>query len=225
MKQGKTSRRRGSTGVAVLLGAVVVLAVPGIAAAKKTKIVETTPQGYAMTLKVKGKGGKLRIACPNGSSLGAAKFKLKGRNFTAANGSWKFSGTLDKPNHFKGSGSTKGPKCGAGVPASFSEPVPTTVVWTVCPNNDVLTPVPANTPLTFKGVLAGAALGTQLRIEYTDPGPAITDVVHVTTDAAGNFGDTHAFPSSGGSEYGADATARYPDQSLATGVSCGVFIQ
>jgi hypothetical protein len=111
------------------------------------------------------------------------------------------------------------------VSTSFSEPVPNTVAWTVCPNNDVLTPIPANTPLTFKGVLAGAALGTALRIEYTDPGPAITDVVHVTTDAAGNFGDTHAFPSSDGAEYGADATARYPDQGLATGVSCGLFIQ
>jgi hypothetical protein len=208
-----------------LVGAVSILVIPGTALAKKTRIVETTPQGYGMTLKVKGKGGKLRIACPNGASLGAAKFKLKGRNFTAANASWKFSGKLDKPNHFKGSGSTKGPKCGAGVATSFSEPVPNTVVWTVCPNNDVLSPIAANTPLTFKGVLAGAALGTALRIEYTDPGPAITDVVHVTTDAAGNFGDTHAFPSSGGSEYGADATARYPDQSLATGVSCGLFIQ
>jgi hypothetical protein len=222
-------RTRNIRRVAALTGAITVatgvLAMPGTALAKKTTIIETTPQGYTMTLKVKGKEGKLRISCPSGSSLGAAKFKLRGRNFTASNNSWTFSGKVDKPHHFKGSGSTKGPKCGAGVSASFSEPVPTTAVWTVCPSNDVLNPIAAGTPLTFKGVLAGAALGTQLRIEYTDPGPAITDVVHVTTDASGNFSDTHAFPASGGSEYGADATARYPDQSLATGVSCGLFIQ
>jgi hypothetical protein len=217
--------RRGVAALGTMAGAIGILALPGTAVAKKTTIVETTPQGYAMTLKVKGKGGKLQVSCPNGSSLGAAKFKLKGKHFTAANGSWKFSGKIDGANHFKGSGSTKGPKCGAGPSKSFSEPAPNTAVWTVCPNNDVLSPIPANTPLTFKGVLAGAALGTALRIEYTDPGPAILDVVHVTTDAAGNFGDTHAFPSSGGSEYGADATARYPDESLATGVSCGLFIQ
>ena len=210
---------------AMAVGAVALLATPASALAKKTTIVETTPQGYAMTLKVKGGGGKLRISCPSGASLGSAKFKLKGRNFTASNRAWRFSGKLDKPNHFKGSGSTKGARCGAGVPGRFSEPVPSTVVWTVCPNNDVLSPIPAGTPITFKGVLAGAALGTALRIEYTDPGPAITDTVHVTTDAAGNFGDTHVFPSSGGAEYGADAMARYPDDPLATGVGCSVFIQ
>jgi len=80
-------------------------------------------------------------------------------------------------------------------------------------------------PVHVQGVLTGAALGTALRIEYTNPGPAITDTVHVTTDAAGNFSDTHAFPDSGGAEYGANATARYPDKSLATGVPCGFNVQ
>lgn len=211
--------------VVALAGTMALPASPADAAARKATIVETTPHGFHLKLKLNGQHGKLRISCPNWTGLGAATFRLHGNKFTAANRSWKFTGKVDGANHFSGHGKTKGAQCGAGVRRTFAESKPRAVVWTACPNNGVLDPMPAGTPFTYRGVLAGAALGTHLRIEYTDPGPAITDVVHVTTDAAGRFSNTHAFPSGGGSEYGASAMARYPDASLATGVACEVFVQ
>jgi hypothetical protein len=73
-------------------------------------------------------------------------------------------------------------------------------------------------------VLPGAAQGTRLRIEYTNPDGS-TAVTHLQTDKAGNFSDTHAFPSDGGTVYGADAIPRYPDDPLASGQGCDVEVQ
>jgi hypothetical protein len=155
MKQGTEGKRRGWALIGALALAVAILAVPGTALAKKTTIVETTPQGYAMTLKVKGSAGKLRISCPNGTSLGAAKFTLKDKSFKAGNRSWRFSGRLDKSNHFTGTGSTKGAKCGAVVPTSFSEPIPNLVTWTACPTGFLA----AGTPFTFRACSPGRLWG------------------------------------------------------------------
>jgi hypothetical protein len=213
------------TAVATALVGLVLPSPSAVALERNATIVETTPQGYHLVLALRGRAGSLRVSCPDGKQLGAARFTLDDKKrFTAATSSWTFSGRVDARNHFKGHGTTRHTPCGAAS-GTFSEPVPKRVVWTTCPVDDVLDPVAAGTPITFAGVLPGAALGTHLRIEYTDPGPAITDVVHLTTDAAGGFSDTHAFPSDDGTEYGADAIARYPDDSLATGVGCSVFIQ
>ncbi len=115
------------------------------------------------------------------------------------------------------------------VPASGSPPaVPTGEArMTQCPPGDANNPFPSNTPFTFTGVLPGAPAGTPLRIEYTDPNTAsATVVVHVTTDAQGNFTDTHTFPpSSGAFTYGADATPRYPDDPLSPGQGCSFAIR
>jgi hypothetical protein len=218
------------TAAAALTAAMALPAQPAsassVALAKRATIVETTPLGYQMVLKLKGDHGKLRMSCPDGTRLGSDRFTLDDkRKFTAVNGNWKFKGVVDAANHFKGHGKPKGAKCGAGVTKRIYEPVPRRVLWTVCPNDDVLAPMAAGTPFTYQGVLGGASQGTQLRIEYTDPGPAITVAVNVTTDSAGHFSNTHAFPSNNGGEYAADAMARFPASSLSPGVACGVFIQ
>jgi hypothetical protein len=95
---------------------------------------------------------------------------------------------------------------------------------TSCPASSVLAPLAAETPYPFAGVLPGAAQGTRLRIEYTNPDGS-TAVTHLQTDKAGNFSDTHAFPSDGGTVYGADAIPRYPDDPLASGQGCDVEVQ
>lgn len=195
----------------------------------KAKIIEQTPTGFLMIAKVSGsaKAGHLTLACPSGASLGrSAKFTIERKGFfTAKHGdSWTFKGKFDKPTHFKGSGHTKVGVCGADVPSRLKEPAPHRIRWISCPAEGVATPFPAAAPFQFVGFLPGAALGTSIRLEYTDPGPGITDVVHVRTNAAGLFADTHKFPSTGG-EYGADATARFPDKLLSPGVSCGFFIE
>jgi hypothetical protein len=182
-----------------------------------------------MTLKVakSGKSGKMELACPGGASLGKSKkFKIRHGDFVAKQGrQWSFKGHFDSKAHFKGNGSTADGACGAS-PTKFREPVPHRAKWISCPPDDVLNPYPANTPFTFVGVLKGAALGTRLRVEYTNPDSQSghPKVAHLKTDAAGNFSDTHSFPDEG-SEYGAAATARYPDKALATGRACGFDIQ
>jgi hypothetical protein len=200
------------------------------------QIKEQTASGYAMKLHdPTGQNWAVLLHCPPGSSEGAGRslgnsqgFKKPkvGGKFTAKRpGRFTFHGVRDATNHFKGNGTVEKGLCG-DAPTHFSEPVPKQAIWTSCPPDDVLNPYPAGTPFTFVGRLPGAALGTHLRIEYTDPSaPDSTDVVHVTTDAAGNFSDTHSFPSDGGSEYGADATARYPDDPLADGVGCQFAIR
>jgi hypothetical protein len=205
---------------------------PAAKPASGGKIVEETPNGYLMTAKVarSGKAGHLSLSCPNGTDLGrSAKFAIapRTRKFIAErSGSWTFAGRFDSKTHFTGHGKISTSACGPGAPAKFSEPAPRSVTWTSCPPDDVLNPYPANTPFTFEGILRGAARGTRLRIEYTDPNASDGRpfVRHVTTDAAGRFSDTHEFPNTG-SEYGASATARYPDKRLAPGRVCSFNVE
>jgi hypothetical protein len=137
---------------------------------------------------------------------------------------YRFAGKLDKPGHVKGSGSVTAGACGAGVASGFSEPAIGTARMTSCPASSVFSPLVAGTPYPFAGVLPGAAQGTRLRIEYTNPDGS-TAVTHLQTDKAGNFSDTHVFPSDGGTVYGADAIPRYPDDPLASGQGCDVEVQ
>jgi hypothetical protein len=188
-------------------------------------IVETSPSGFPMVIDVskKGTSASLTLACPDGTALGKASGDVlqKGK-FKVKSAKWQFTGTFDAKDHLKGHGKITSGACAAGTPATFKEPKPHRARWLACPQNDVLNPYPANTPFTFVGVLPGAALGTHLRIEYTLPATSgsPTHIEHVTTDASGMFSNTFAPPSQDGGEYGSDATARYPDNDLAPGVSC-----
>jgi hypothetical protein len=177
------------------------------------------------------RSGTMVLRCPTaasegrGASLGkSAVFKIfPAKPFTASKkGKWSFTGRFDSKQHFKGSGRIAHGACGS-APRTFTEPVPKGAVWTQCPTAN---PVPSNTPITLKGQVVGAALGTSVRIEFGDPKSGTGFVLaHVTTDAAGNFQATHAFPSLGGLKYGAPTWARYPDSPTAHGALCNLTVK
>lgn len=220
----------------LMLASAALAAAPAVSMAasprKGATVVERTASGYTMTLKVSSSGhsGRVRLACPSGSDLGkSSKFKIKHGKFKGTRRSqgqkvFSFKGRFDTPDHFKGSGKVYGNACGPAAPKRFSEPAPGEARMVSCPQSDSLNPSPANTPLQFAGVVPGAALGTRLRIEYTNPDGS-TAVDHLRTDAGGYFTDTHAFAPSGGSTYGADAIPRYPDDGLAPGQGCSFAIR
>jgi hypothetical protein len=95
---------------------------------------------------------------------------------------------------------------------------------TSCPQSTPDAPLASGTPYEFGGVLPNAALGTRVRLEYTNPDGTLS-VTHVRTDAVGNFTDIHAFPSDGGTVYGSDAIPRYPDDPLSPGHGCTVEVR
>jgi hypothetical protein len=99
-----------------------------------------------------------------------------------------------------------------------------------CSASSPESPLAPDTPYPFAGIVPNAALGTQLRLEYTDPNSRDGDpaVVHLSTDSSGRFADTHAFaPSKIGAAfvYGASATPRHPDDPLAPGIACDMQVQ
>jgi hypothetical protein len=210
--------------------AASVLALSAGAAEAATTIVEQTSQGYTLTARLGSGGhGRFALACPSGKGLGGVVFVSHRGRFSVVRSSgghvvYRFGGKLDKPGHLKGSGSVSGGVCGASVASRFSEPAIGTAQMTSCPASSVFSPLQAGTPYPFAGVLPGAALGTRLRIEYTNPDGS-TAVTHLQTDKAGNFSDTHAFPSDGGTVWGGDAIPRYPDDPLASGQGCDVEVQ
>ena len=236
-------QRRGSqlTGLAVvgLVGATGLAMGPaaGLAATPRhgAKILETTPGGYTLRVSVasSGQSGRLALGCPGGRSLGSsARFDVHRGTFTAirvrsGQRVFRFSGRFDQPDHVRGSGSVHRGACGSGVSSSFSEGSVGTAQMLSCPASSPETPLAANTPYPFSGIVPNAAQGTRLRLEYTDPNSSTgqSAVVHLTTDAGGRFADVHAFPSSGGSVYGASAIPRHPDDPLAPGQGCGVQVQ
>jgi hypothetical protein len=210
--------------------AAAVLALSAGSAEAAATIIEQTPQGYTLTVRLRTAGhGRLALTCPSGKGLGTVAFVSHRGRFTVTRTSggrviYKFAGKLDTPGHVKGSGSIAVGACGAGAASGFSEPAIGTARMTSCPASSVLAPLAAETPYPFAGVLPGAAQGTRLRIEYTNPDGS-TAVTHLQTDKAGNFSDTHVFPSDGGTVYGADAIPRYPDDPLASGQGCDVEVQ
>lgn len=225
-----------TTATAVLSGVGVALA-GSTGSGGRSGINEQTPTGFAMTLKDQ-RGcsggcmfGTMVLRCPTaasegrGASLGKSPlFKIRrGKPFKASKkDKWNFTGKFDSKQHFKGSGRIANGACGS-APRTFSEPVPKNAVWTQCPTAN---PVPSNTPITFKGKVVGAALGTSVRIEFGDPHSGTGFVLaHVRTDAAGNFHATHTFPSLGGLRYGAPTWARYPDSPNAHGALCNFFVK
>jgi hypothetical protein len=174
-----------------------------------------------------GKSGRLKVACPDGRSLGqSARFDIKNGKFKAKKRKrrkrmFSFSGRFDLTTHVIGSGSVRADTCGGSAPDSFTLSTQGQPRMTSCPQTTADAPFPANTPYTFKGVMPNAAEGAKLRIEYTIPNSStgLPAVAHVTTDAAGNFSDVHAFPSAG-FIYGAAATPRFPDDALGAGQPC-----
>ncbi len=192
-----------------------------------TKVVEETPQGVTMSLALAHHGtvGRMTAKCPDGSSLGTSpQFKLKKGRFVALRkNAFRFTGRMaEDMAQFHGSGSAN---CDGSM--GISEPTIGGASMTSCPQNGPLDPLPNNTPADFAGVVRGAPLGTRVRIEYTDPGASdgTPIVVHLRTDAAGRFTDTHAFPPHDDSVYGAEAIPRYPDDELASGDGCDFSIQ
>jgi hypothetical protein len=192
-------------------------------------IVEQTPQGYTLTVRLGTAGhGRFALTCPSGKGVGGIAFAAHRGRFTVTRKSggrtvYRFAGKLDKPGHVKGSGSVTASVC-AGASSAFSEPATGTARMTSCPASSVFSPLAAGTPYPFAGVLPGAAQGTRLRIEYTNPDGS-TAVTHLQTDKAGNFSDTHSFPSDGGTVWGGDAIPRYPDDPLSPGQGCDVEVQ
>jgi hypothetical protein len=209
--------------------AASALAISAGTAEAASTIVEQTSQGYTLTVRLGSAGhGRFALACPSGKGLGGVAFATHRGRFAVTRKSggrtiYRFAGKLDKPGHVKGSGSVTAGVC-AGASSAFSEPAIGTARMTSCPASTVFSPLQAGTPYTFAGVLPGAAQGTGLRIEYTNPDGS-TAVTHLQTDKAGNFSDTHAFPSDGGTVWGGDAIPRYPDDDLAPGQGCDVEVQ
>jgi hypothetical protein len=191
-------------------------------------VVERTPSGFLVRFNdpMGCSGGcmigVMKLSCPDGTVLGKSeRFPVRDdRMFTARDpGEWRFRGHVDTDNHVAGHGSTAEGACG-DAPTAFSEPVPRQGRWISCPANNFTNPYPAQVPFAFHGVLPGAALGTRVRIEYTDPSLAgATDTVLVHTDAGGAFADDHAFPAIGAT-YAASADARFPDEPQVQTVSC-----
>lgn len=229
---------RSLTITVVLVAAVLATAAAGAAAAAPkggARSVETTTSGYTLTVSVSGsaKTGHLALSCPNGHGLGtSARFKIRGGRFSAIRKLgrrrlFRFSGFFDQPSHVRGSGSVRAGACANGIASSFSEGAIGTAQMLSCPPSSSESPLTAGVPYEFAGIVPNAALGTRLRLEYTDPNspsgqPA---VVHLHTDSSGRFSDTHAFPSDGGAVYGASATPRWPDNPLAPGTACGMQVQ
>jgi hypothetical protein len=221
------------TGLAIV-AAAVALASPAYAAKPKSgSTVTEQVGGYKMVLTVGAKSisGRMTLICvANGSSAGSASFKFaKHGKFVAQrltkSGTlvWRFRGRFDGSRHFIGSGSSPGHVCGASVASSWSEGPIGEARMVTCPQSDSEHPYPSNTPFTFTGLVPNAAAGTHLRVEYTNPDGS-TAVDHVLTDPAGNFSDTHAFPTGGDFPWGADAIPRYPDDGLAPGNGCSFAI-
>jgi len=206
--------------------ATLALAVSASIAHAAGTIVEQTPQGYTLTVRLGSGGhGRFALSCPSGKGLGSIAFTLRhGRFSVTRRGAYHFGGRHDKPDHVRGSGAVSAGVCGAGAASGFSEPAIGTARMTSCPDSSPLSPLRAGALYPFAGVLPGAAQETRLRIEYTNPDGS-TAVTHLQTDKAGNFADSHAFPSDGGTVYGADAIPRYPDDELAPGQGCDVEVQ
>jgi hypothetical protein len=198
-----------------------------------TTVMERTANGFAIAVAVSrdGKSGRMSLRCPNGKSLGRTPgFPIRGGAFTAVRLAgqkrvFRFAGHFGTPTQVTGFGSIALNACGNGQPSGFSQPAIGMPHMTNCPQTDPEHPFAAGTAFTFKGVLPGASQGTHLRIEYTNP-DGTTAVAHVVTDLAGNFADTHAFASDGGTVWGADVQPRYPDDPLlSSGKGCDLQIQ
>jgi hypothetical protein len=216
--------------------AALALGQPHGAPKRGATVVEETSNGFTMTLVVArtGKTGWLSLTCPAGRKLGrSTAFAIRAGAFAAertANGTplFRFAGRFTIPTQFKGRGSVSADACGANAPSAFSQPGLGQARMTACPKTDPEHPFSSNTPFTFVGKLPGAAKGTHLRIEFTDPnaGNGAPVVVHLTTNALGVFTVVHTFPPSGDTVYGASATPRYPDNPLeSTGVPCGFQVR
>jgi hypothetical protein len=200
----------------------VAIAAAGLTAATAgaATIVERTPQGYTLSIALQQHGnGRFALTCPSGRTLGRASFRLKGRRFSvlASHHRFRFRGRIDAPGHVIGAGRAA---CGG----YFSEGAIGTARMTSCPPSTPEAPLTSGTPYLFAGVLPNGALGTKLRIEYVNSDGTLS-VVHVRTNAAGNFSDSHVFPSDGGTVYGSDAIPRYPDDPLSPGKGCTVEVQ
>jgi hypothetical protein len=199
------------------------------------KIIETTPGAYTLTVSVGGAGrtGHLALSCPDGHGLGAsARFTISNGRFTAIRAAghktlFRFRGFFDQATHVRGSGSVRTRACGSGTVRALSEGAIGTARMLYCPPSSPESPLTAGVPYPFAGIVPNAALGTQLRLEYTDPGSPTGQpaVVHLGTDSRGRFSSTHAFPGDGGVLYGASATPRWPDDPLAAGIPCGMELQ
>ena len=100
-------------------------AAPGSAA----RVVETTSQGYTLTVSVNGSGktGTLALECPSGKRLGtSARFDIHRGHFTAIrlaqqHRQFRFTGDFDQREHVRGHGSVRAGACADGVASSFSE--------------------------------------------------------------------------------------------------------
>jgi hypothetical protein len=198
-------------------------------------VVETTSQGYTLTVSVgaSGKTGTLALSCPSGQRLGtSARFEIHHAQFTAIRTLarkrvFRFTGYFDQREHVRGHGSVRAGACGGGITSSFSEDAVGTARMLSCPASSPDAPLTAGAAYPFAGIVPNAALGTRLRLEYTDPNSPTGQpaVVHLRTDSSGRFSDIHAFPASGGEVYGASATPRHPDDPLAPGIPCGMQVQ
>jgi hypothetical protein len=202
----------------------------------RARVVETTPQGYALTLHVSssGKTGTLALDCTSGHSFGVStRFGIHKGRFTAIRTigrRWllRFVGFFDHPGHVRGAGSVRPGTCGGGIGSSFAEGRAGLDRMLSCPASSPESPLTAGVPYLFAGIVPSAALGTRLRLEYTDPNSLRGQpvVVHLRTDSSGRFSNTHAFPASGGDGvYGASATPRWPDDPLAPRTPCRMEVQ